>query len=409
MTTDARHRVRFTWRTALVLVALLLVALNLRISIVAIGPVVPEIRADLDFSRGMAGLLTTLPIICYGLLAPVGALLGRWIGGNWTVLLAIVAIAIGIVVRSAGGATVVFVGSILLGAGVAIGNVIVPALVKADLASMAGVAMALYVAAVTGGATIGAATTAPLIYTYGLTWRGALAVAAIPAALAAIVWLVRMSAPDGRAIPSRRHRAGQTASTGGSSSVAAVIWRSSTAWALAAFMGLQSFLFYALLAWLPDLLRESGMSATDAGGMLSLFALIGIGGALVVPEIAARLPDQRPLGVIIAVTLSGGIIAMWLVPALLVPAIIVLGIATGMAFGLCMILIVLRAAHGAAARELSGMIQGVGYLIAASGPFLIGYLRDVSGGWSVSLLFLAVLGIPMVVAAFFAGRRVELG
>lgn len=380
------------------LAALLLVAVNLRISITAVSPVLDQLRADLDLSRGVAGLLTTLPVVCFGVLAPVAAYLGRRLGNELALTASLVCLVVGIVVRSSGGPAYVLLGTLLLGTGIAVGNILVPALVKRDLSFMAGTAMALYTTCLTGGAALAAAGTAALAAA-GWGWRPALAAGAAPALVATVVFGLWAH---------RRHSRGN-----GPPAVtlrgAGRVWRSATAWQLAVFMGGQSLLFYSVLAWLPALLQDRGVSLAVSGGMLSLYNLLGIAGALVLPPLAARRPDQRVPAFLTAAGWVIGLGGLWLVPGWYVGWTVLLGLTQGAGIAMALTLIVLRARDSDVARELSGMVQMTGYLLAASGPLVVGALRDRSGDWAWSLAALLAVAGAMLVAADGAGRHRVVG
>lgn len=380
------------------LAALLFVALNLRLALAGIGPVLDGVRIDLDMSRGAAALLTTLPLICFGLLAPASAYLGSRLGNEAALLASLAVLTVGIVVRSLGGSSTVLLGTVLLGAGIAVGNVLVPVLVKSHLSSMIGVAMGLYTAFLTGGAALGAAGTAGLA-AIGSGWRLALGVAAVPAAAALVVF----------GIWTMFHLRSQLPATAAPPGVPARVWKAGTAWQLAFLMGGQSLLFYSVLAWLPALLQDRGVSVAESGAMLSLYTVLGIIGALVVPPLAARGPDQRAVAVATVVGWSIGLTGLWIFPAWYVVWTVELGVTQGAGIAMALTLIVLRARDTVAARQLSGMVQMVGYLLAAVGPWLVGALRDQTGTWSWSLVALIAVSLGLIGAAWRVGRAEPVG
>lgn len=264
----------------LTLLGIVLLALNLRASIAALSPLIDEVRADLDLTRGQAGLLTSLPVLCFGLLSPLAPLLGRRVGLELSLLLVMLGVVAGSLVRTAPGVAAMVAGTVLIGAAVTVGNVLVPSVVKQDFAQSDGLVTGLYTAALTGGAALSAALSAPLADGVGLGWRGSLLVWGGLALVAALVWLPQLQV---------RHVAGADRGSPGA------VLRSPQTWWLAGFMAMQALSFYALLAWLPDLLEDEGVSAVGAGWALSLFNLLGIVSALVVPTLAGRRPDQRLL------------------------------------------------------------------------------------------------------------------
>ncbi|TDC40594.1 MFS transporter [Micromonospora sp. 15K316] len=370
------------------LLGIVLLALNLRAAIAGLAPLLPDVRLELGLGSGTAGLLTTLPVLCFGLISPVAALLGRGIGVQRSLLVAMLGIVAGSLVRTAPGIWWLVAGTVLIGAGITVGNVLVPSAVKQHFPRRQGAVTAATTAALTGGAALAAAVTAPLAHT-GLGWRGALLVVGAPAAVAAAVWLPQLR---------RRHvvpalRVGGTA-----------VLRSPVTWALAAFMGAQSLTYYAALAWLPTMLRDGGVSAADAGWALALFNLLGIATAVLTPALATRLRDQRGLGLLVCVTWAVCLLGLLAAPAWYPVWATVGGLAQGAGIGLALTLLVLRARTPESARDLSGTVQSVGYLLGATGPVLVGLLRDGSGGWVLPLTALCVAVAVMAVAALAAGR-----
>ncbi|HEY0776141.1 MAG TPA: MFS transporter [Nocardioidaceae bacterium] len=381
--------------------ALLLVALNLRIAITSVSPVLAELRDDLGLSRGAAGLLTTLPVVCFGLVAPLAAALGRRLGNERALGWALVALVVGILVRSAGDVPTLFAGTVLLGSAIALGNVLVPALVKQDLSEVSGPAMSLYTVCLTGGAAIAAGGAAALA-SMGWTWRAALAAAALPALLAVVAFTLWAW----RRVRSSRGTTTAPALLGGQ---VAVVWRSRTAWQLALFLAAQSTLFYSVLAWLPLLLQERGVSVGTSGLMLSTYNLLGIVGALAVPRLLRVGRDQRAVA---TVTMAGwivGLAGLWALPGWYPLWSALLGVVQGAGITVALTLVVLRARDSQVARELSGMVQTTGYLMAAGGPALVGSLRDGFGGWGPSFVVMIMVGFLSVLAARGAGRGVVVG
>jgi CP family cyanate transporter-like MFS transporter len=361
----------------------LLIALNLRAAIAGLSPLLPDVRADLGLSRAAAGLLTTLPLVCFAVLSPPAALLGRRIGIEMALMLAMVGLVAGSLLRTLlPGVGWMVVGTGVIGAAITVGNVLVPSAVKRDFADRQGLVTGLYTAALTAGAALASAVSAPLAHHAGLGWRGSLLAWAVLAALAGVVWLPQL----------RAHQSADRLPIGTGSSV----WRSPVTWALAVFMGMQALAFYAMLAWLPALLQDAGVAAVGAGWALALFNLLGIASALVLPGLAGRRADQRSLALLVSGGWALGVAGLLAAPSLYLLWSPIAGLAQGAGISLALTLIVLRARHPAAARDLSGTVQSVGYLIGASGPLLLGALRDASGGWAVPLL--ALLGVIAVMA-----------
>lgn len=304
---------------------------------------------------------------------------------------ALLLIVIGAGVRAVPSIGLLFGGTVLFGIGVALGNVLLPGLVKRDFPERSCPMTSLYSSAMSVGATIAAGVSVPLASALG--WRGSLGMWAAPAGMALVVWLIRMR---GRARPRPSLSSGASLRALG---------RSPLAWQIAFFMGLQSLTFYVALAWLPDLLQDRGLRAAEAGWMLALSQAAGIVGSIGIPLWAGRLADQRrivwTLAVLEAAALGGLFLPGGAFAALWVS---LLGIALGGSFGLALLLLVLRAGDAETATTLSGMVQSVGYLVAALGPTLFGFLYDQTRGWTIPLLFLVAVLIAKVIAGLGAGE-----
>ncbi|MBF9133079.1 MFS transporter [Plantactinospora sp. S1510] len=377
----------------LTLLGIVLLALNLRAAIAAVPPLLPDLQVDLDLGRGAAGLLTTLPVLCFGLLSPLAALLGRRIGIELALLGAMLGIVAGSLTRTLPHAGWLFAGTAIIGAGITVGNVLVPSAVKQHFPGRPGLATGLSTASLTTGATLAAAVSAPLAYGAGLGWRGSLLALGGLAIVAVLGWLPQLR---------RRHRA--LAPTMGGDRHGSIM-RSPVTWQLAVFMGTQSMLYYAMLTWLPSLLRDQGVDPTRAGGALALFNLLGIGTALLVPTLAVRRGDQRGLALVVCAGWIVGLLGLLTLPSLYPLWTSVAGLAQGAAISLTLTLLVLRARTPGSARELSGAVQSVGYLLGATGPVLVGWLRDLSTGWGVPLAALTVVTLAMALSALGAGRN----
>jgi MFS transporter, CP family, cyanate transporter len=323
--------------------------------------------------------------------------LARRLGAERVLLVALVPILVGLLVRSAPSTAALFAGTLLAGAGIAVGNVIVPAVLKGRFATSVGPLTGIYSAALGGGAALGAGLTVPIQSALGVDWRGALAFWAIPAALTIAVVLVALV----------RDRATTTAR--GEPGAALSLLGDGLAWQVTLFMGLQSLLFYAALAWLPSILRDEGYSAETAGGLLALYALGGVPASLLSPVLATRLRTQRSLTTIVAGGMAAGLTGLLVAPSAAVVWIAVLALSQGAALGIALTIIILRAPDPRRAAELSGMAQTIGYGLAAAGPLVFGVLHDASGGWELPLAVLLALTVPLVVVGLGAGRARWVG
>jgi MFS transporter, CP family, cyanate transporter len=392
-------------RTGLLLFAVLLAGLNLRGAIAAVAPVLPEMRADLGLSPTVAGLLTTLPVLCFAALAPPAAWLGRRIGPERAVVVGLAALAAGTVLRALGGAPVLLVGTFVVGAGMTVGNVLLPAVIKRDFAGRAGTVTGLYTGALAAGAALTAGLTAPVAALGG--WRWGLAVWALLAVATAALWLaVPRAAPAPRVVAPAAAPAGEPPS-------GVRVWRSLTAWAVAVVLGLQCVVFYAMTAWLPTLLiDEAGADLAAAALAVTLFHVLGIPGTLIVPAVLARRrPERGQSGLGLAVAATWGVLfAGLLVAPGAWPVWAVLGgLAQGAGVSLAFTLVVLRAADEDAVRRLSSMCQLVGYSVGAAGAPAVGALNAVSGGWTAPLVLLLVATAVLAAALVVGGRPRTIG
>lgn len=372
----------------LLMAGILLVAVNLRPALASVGPLVDDIREGTGLTNSMVGLLTTLPLIAFGLISPITPLFTRRLGIGGTLLGAMALLAIGAAMRTIDWVPTLYLGTALTGVAIAFGNVLLPSLAKRNFASHSGLVTSLYSGAMGLGASLAAGLSVPLANQLPLGWRGALGFWAVPAMLAFFVWIPQLS----RLRRSEPKRSFQQALRD--------LGTSMLAWKVALFMGLQSLTFYVILAWLPAILIDRGFDAAFSGWMLSLSQATGMLGSLIVPIVAGRTEDQRgivfALAAIELVGLSGllfaqgGSIGLW---------VSILGFVLGGSFGLALLLLVVRSKDAETAAELSGMAQSIGYLVAATGPTLFGSLFDLTGTWTVPLLFLFV---TMALKFFFA-------
>ncbi len=382
----ARSRVPAWW----IGVAIVLVAANLRPAVVGVAPVLSQIQAGEQLSGTAAGVLTALPVLCFGLLAPAAPRLARRLGIERALLVALVVLSVGFVVRSSGSLVALYVGTVLLGSAIAVGNVLLPSLIKRDFAHRTGVMTGLYTMAISGGAALAAGITVPVAQAAGLEWRGALAAWVLFAVLAILCWVPHV------------RRAPRPARTGGPR--VGGLWRDALAWQVTVYMGLQSLSYFAVTAWLPAVLIDRGFDPAAAGWMLALASVAGIAGATVAPVLATRGRRQRGLAAGITALAGFGLLGVFAVTGIEVVAVVLLGIGQTAALGYALTLVALRAPDAPHAAQLSSMAQSVGYVVAAAGPFAFGALHDATGGWSMPALLLGAVLVVQGVAGVLAGR-----
>lgn len=385
--------------STLLLVAVLLVAINLRGAIAAVSPVLQEIRADLDMSGTVAALLTTVPVLCFAVVAPAAAWLGGRLGIDRAILLACLVIAAGTVGRVLGGSWTLLVGTLVVGAAITVGNVLVPVVAKRDFPDRASGVTGLLTAALCTGAALTAALTAPVA---GIaSWQVGLASWAGLAVAAAVVWQL--------ATTRERATVAEPPVTLDRRGAGAGLWRSWLAWAVAGFLGAQAAAYYAVTAWLPTLLiQHAGTGVQAAGAGAAAFQILGIAGTLIVAAVATVRRLRRTAGLVAAgwVALLAGL--LWQ-PAAWPLWILVGGVAQGAGIALAMTLVVVRAHDEVVARGLSAMAQLVGYGVAATGPLVVGALYEWSNGWIAPLVFLLGLAGCMALTGIAAGRETTVG
>lgn len=384
-------------RTAVgTIVLVVLVALGLRPPVTSIAPLLPDIVADLRSSPAFGGVLTTLPVVCLGVFAFAAPLLRRRWGDEKVLAGCLVVLVIGNAVRAVGNSVALLSGTVVVGVGIAVANVALPALIKRDFPGHVPAVTAAYTMCLTLGGALAASAVVPLGGLMHSSWQGPLGLLAIPVLLALVVSVVVLRG-RGQNERVRLIRPG-------------ALWRDRTAWHVTAFMGVQALLAYVVFGWLPSMVQGRGMSAETAGMLLGVQAAIQAVGSMLVPVLCRRFRDQRLIAVSAAVLTALGFVGILLGPA---PAgvwvsTVVLGIGQGAAFGLALTLFGLRSPDSDTTTALSGMAQGAGYLLAAVGPLAIGLLHGLTADWMVPLALLLTCCAIEVGAGLLAGRRAQV-
>jgi CP family cyanate transporter-like MFS transporter len=385
------------------LVAIVLVALNLRAVITSVPPLAVDLAADLHLGAVATGALTTVPVACMGLFAPAAAFATRWAGQSTVLSAGVVLIAVGAALRGFGGTIGLFVATAIAGIGIAIAGTLLPGLVRARFPQRVGPVTGVYTAALIGGALLSSALSEPVRAVLDLSAQRALAVWSLPALVALAAWLLlTRTAGSGRATES-------TPASSQGRDETRMPWRDGWAWLGTAFMGTQSLLFYGSLAWLAPSAIQHGLSAQDAGLLLGLFSATQVLTAFVVPALAHRTGDVRPWVAASVGTATVGLVLVALAQDAFPGAPWVwagiLGLGMGSNFSLALSTITQLAPSSTAAPAYSGMAFLVGYSMAAIGPVLLGFLFDATGDYRVPFLTLAVLGpVAIALGVAAAGR-----
>lgn len=375
----------------LLLLAIIAAAVTLRAPITAVGPLIASMTESFPFQSSVFGLLTTIPLIMFALFAPISSTISYRFGAGRTMLISLLIAGCGIILRSYAGIAGLFLGTVMLGSGIAFGNVLIPGIIKAHFPERVETVTSVFTIAMSAFAATASAVSYPLSQTAGFGWRNALAVWLFLLILALVIWwpqrnLLICNINDKKPVKEERPVA-----------------RSPLAWWLTLLMGAQSCLFYFFTAWLPTILQTKGFAPTAAGYVTFSFQLMTIPASFIVPAVAVRLKDQKGLTTLIAAVyiISVGLFLFVKSKALLTMASMLCGLCTGSCFSLCMLLLGLRTRTAQRATSLSGMVQSVGYAMGALGPLVAGWLHDLTGEWNASIL----CAVMMTVLIFVSGRK----
>ncbi|MGA6227440.1 CynX/NimT family MFS transporter [Streptomyces umbrinus] len=398
------------WMTRVVIIGIVLTALNLRPAITSLGALLEEVRDGLGMSGSFAGLLTSVPPLCFAVFGVMAPRLARRFGPAAVVCAGMVAIAAGLAIRPFAGNTAGFlVASALALMGIAVSNVLMPVIVKRWFPDRVGSMTGLYSMALALGTAAAAAVTVPMTRALGGSWHAGLAVWAGLAAVAVLPWIPLVRARgtalsrDAASTPASAHGVPSASGTGQEPSPLRIT-RSRTAWALAVFFGLQATAAYITMGWMAQIFRDAGVPAGTAGLLLAVTMVMGVPLAFVIPRLATRLPHQGPIVVALGVCGLVGYAGLYLAPAGGAWAwALLLGIAN-CAFPLALTMVGMRARTGAGVAQLSAFAQSTGYLISIPGPLLVGVLYQHSGGWGLPIALMAGLMIPQIVVGILAGR-----
>ncbi|MFD6209224.1 CynX/NimT family MFS transporter [Peribacillus sp. NPDC060253] len=379
----------------LLIIGIILIGANLRAPLTSVGPLVTSISDNLGISNTLSGSLTTLPLLSFALLSPFAPRIARRFGMELTLFVSLILLTIGIMLRSIGGVPSLFLGTILIGLAIAIGNVLLPSLIKHNFASRIGLMTGIYAVSMNLCGAIGSGISIPIASSSGLGWAGALGCWGILSLITVFFWIPQLRRPF------KSDKDVQTAVIKNIN-----LWRSGLAWQITFFMGLQSFIFYTVITWMPEILEQKGLSADDAGWMLSIMQLAVIPITFIMPIIAGHMQSQRLLVVPPVIFLVVGIFGILYGSKLFIPVcMILIGIGVGTIFSLSMMFFSLRTQSTHEATELSGMAQSFGYLLAAVGPVLFGGLHDVTHSWTIPLLMLVVVSALIFIVGMRAGKN----
>lgn len=383
---------------------------------------------ELGLGSGAESLLVTIPVVCFGLGALAGPRVRRIFGEERAIFVLITFLVLAIVVRAAFLGWTLFPATVVIGLSIAVLNVLMPSLVKRRFPDRPGAMTSAYVASATLGPAVAAGLTVPILHAANGSINVALGAWALPGVIALAVWApqLRMGPPPtARAAPAGASAAG--ASPAGASAAQRPtgpaplpacrdrlsgltapptrIWRRRLAWQVMGYMGIGSLVFYGPLSWLPEIYQSRGVEPATAGYLLLVMNFLGMAGSLIAPLIAGRMRDQRTAVIICAGVTLIGFFGLLLGPTYLAFLWMgILGLGQGAQFGLALLLIVLRSADGYVAARLSSMAQAGGYLIAATGPLVMGLLHSATKGWFLPIAFLILATIAGLALGHEAAR-----
>lgn len=376
------------------LLALTFTSLVLRPPVAAIGPLIPEFISVENLTLLEVGLLTSISVVCFGLGAFTGPWLVKRFGLNRAMLLVLVALTLAMTLRLLGGVLAILSTTVIIGLAIAIGNVLIPTVVREQFPKKIELITGVYVTLLAISASLAATIAVPSSQALG-SWREALAIWIIPAVLAIVFWLpIAKKSASSIAVSAKTHADEKRA-----------VYRSPLTWAIVSFFGLQSTGFYATLNWLPSLLVDRGFSELEAGSLLGLTTFVGVPTGFAISIFIRKFNSLSGISIAVTLFTLAGLVLIWLYNDLVLLGCLLLGFGFAATFPLSLILVGSRASTASQTTQLSALAQGIGYLIAASGTFLFGELRRLTGNWDASLMMIVLLTSVQLAAGFYAGRH----
>lgn len=384
----------------ILIVGIVFIAANLRAPLTSVGPIVGLIKNDMDISNTFAGMITTLPLLAFAFFSPIVPKLGQKFGVERIIFGSIVFLTVGIAIRSLSGVAALYIGTAILGLAISVGNVLLPGLIKREFPERIGLMTGVYSISMNLFGAIASGVSVPIAIGVGFGWKGALVIWGILSFISILIWLPQLKHLNAKRDTFHNKTANSHVN----------LWGSALAWKVTLFMGLQSMIFYVLVAWLPEILKQQGLNSSQSGLMLSVMLLALLPFTFIVPVIAGRMSSQRSLVTIAAILFLIGMFGLLYGSSnLIVLWIIALGIGGGFAFSLAMMFFSLRTRNAQQAAELSGMAQSIGYLLAAVGPTLFGFIHDATNSWTIPLLILVGASILLFIFGLGASKAQYIG
>ncbi|AJZ89094.1 Inner membrane transport protein YeaN [Beauveria bassiana D1-5] len=381
---------------ALLLLGILMIATTLRVTFTGAAPLLDMVRDALALSTAQIGILTTLPLLAFAVVSPLAAGIARRFGTERSLFGALLIICAGIALRSAGHAALLYIGTAIIGCGIAMGNVLLPSLLKRDFPGQVAKLTGAYSLTMGVAAALGSVMVVPIAL-HGFGWSGAMLSLMIFPLLALIVWLPQLGSSTVMNL------------SGNPALHSRGIWSSPLAWQVTLYLGINSLVYYVIIGWLPSILISHGYNEAEAGSIHGILQLATAIPGLFVGLILSRLKDQRGIAALMALLWCMATLGLWLLPAFSIFWVSLGGFGSGAAMILGLSFIGMRTGSAHQAAALSGMAQCVGYLLAAFGPPVMGKIHDITGSWAIPLLGCALLSVVMGIFGAYAGRQKEIG
>ena len=371
---------------------------NLRPAITSVGPLLGTIRDQIGLANWSAGIITSLPLLAFAIVSPLAPKIANRLGNVRGILIGLITLVVGIGLRSIPLTPTLFIGTSIIGAGIALMNVLLPAIIKEKFPYKVGRMTSLYSTSMAVFAATASGVTVPLANNAGLGWELALLSWGLLVFVGIIFWFI---------ISRKESLVKEELTLETDTSVEKGLWKSPIAWQVTIFMGLQSFVFYVTVSWLPEIMQDYGFSVIAAGWLVSYAQFVSLPSTFLAPMLAEKYNNQQ--GIVLAI---GGLLTIGFTGLIFggpLPLIILwvtlIGFASGASISLSLAFLGMRARNAREAGELSGMAQSVGYIFAAVGPILIGLLFDMTDTWTAPLIALVIVSILLTLAGLGAGRN----
>lgn len=379
-------------QSLILFIGILLIGASLRAPITSVGIALPSIKDTLNLSNTSVSLITIIPLLSFAVISLFAAKISHKFGLERTVFGALILICVGIALRAITGVSWLYVGTILIGVGIAFGNVLTPGIIKMNFPLRIGIMTGYYTVVMNIFGSVSSYVTAPLVKHFN--YNIAISLIGIVTFIGIITWSFQLN----------KHETVNSSQTTTNINV----WKSPLSWQITLLMGGQSMIFYSLINWLPEFLLSHGTPINEAGIYLSILQLAIIPLTFVTPIFAEKLKNQVLITFVTGLLFVLGILMLMLQPNWAFLGIILIGVASGLAFGLVNTFFGLRTENGLTAAKLSGMSQSVGYLFAAIGPLLFGILHDATNSWNTSFGILLITSIIIMIIGSRAGRNITI-